>query len=115
MCVPAGQKRGGLNRVGAPQVAAQRRSIAPFRHARRETQNSESLGSAMRCPARWRACETRYSASSAASCPPFEMIEALLGDELTTRQSRRIKMALQTARLSTSKSSVRYDISFQPK
>ena len=33
----------------------------------------------------------------------FEAIEALLGEELTTRQSRRIKMALQTARLSTIK------------
>src|SRR5690242_19868731 len=41
-------------------------------------------------------------------------IEALLGEELTTRQSRRIKMALQTARLTTSKSLAAYEFSFQP-
>ena len=33
----------------------------------------------------------------------LEAIEALLGEEYTTRESRRIKMALQTARLSTVK------------
>ena len=44
----------------------------------------------------------------------FEAIEALLGEELTTRQSRRIKMALQTARLSTIKTLSAYDFSFQP-
>lgn len=44
----------------------------------------------------------------------LEAIEALLGEELTTRQSRRIKMALQTARLSTIKTLAGYDFSFQP-
>jgi len=38
----------------------------------------------------------------------------LLGEEFTTRQSRRIKMALQTARLSTIKTLGAYDFSFQP-
>src|SRR5690349_8396701 len=44
----------------------------------------------------------------------LEAIEALLGDELTTRQSRRIKMAPQTARLTTNKTLAGYDFSFQP-
>ena len=44
----------------------------------------------------------------------LEAIEALLGEELTTRQSRRIKMALQTARLTTIKTLAAYDFSFQP-
>ncbi len=41
-------------------------------------------------------------------------IEALLGEELTTRESRRIKMALMTARLSNIKTIAGYDFSFQP-
>src|SRR5512134_1728230 len=44
----------------------------------------------------------------------LEAIEALLAEELTTRQSRRIKMALQTARLSTIKTLAGYDSGFQP-
>lgn len=44
----------------------------------------------------------------------LEAIEALLGEEFTTRQSRRIKMALQTARLITIKTLAGYDFSFQP-
>jgi DNA replication protein DnaC len=44
----------------------------------------------------------------------LEAIEALLGEELTTRQSRRIKMALQTARLTSIKTLSGYDFSFQP-
>ena len=44
----------------------------------------------------------------------LEAIETLLGEEFTTRQSRRIKMALQTARLSTIKTLGAYDFSFQP-
>ena len=44
----------------------------------------------------------------------LEAIEALLGEELTTRESRRIKMALQTARLTTVKTLAGYDFSFQP-
>lgn len=44
----------------------------------------------------------------------LEAIEVLLGEELSTRQSRRIKMALQTARLSTIKTIAGYDFGFQP-
>jgi DNA replication protein DnaC len=38
----------------------------------------------------------------------------LLGEEYSTRESRRIKMALQTARLTTIKTISGYDFSFQP-
>jgi DNA replication protein DnaC len=44
----------------------------------------------------------------------LEAIDALLGEELSTRESRRIKMALQTARLSAIKTLAGYDFSFQP-
>jgi len=44
----------------------------------------------------------------------LEALEALLGEELTTRETRRIKMALQTARLGTIKTLSGYDFSFQP-
>lgn len=44
----------------------------------------------------------------------LEAIETLLGEEYTTRESRRIKMALQTARLTTIKTLAGYDFSFQP-
>lgn len=43
----------------------------------------------------------------------LEAIESLLGEEYTTRESRRIKMALQTARLPTVKTLSGYDFSFQ--
>ena len=45
----------------------------------------------------------------------LEAIEALLGEEYSTRESRRIKMALQTARLTTGKTISGYDFSFQPR
>lgn len=44
----------------------------------------------------------------------LEAIEVLLGEELSTRESRRIKIALQTARLQTLKTLAGYDFSFQP-
>ena len=44
----------------------------------------------------------------------LEAIESLLGEEYTTPESRRIKMALQTARLPTVKTLSGYDFSFQP-
>jgi DNA replication protein DnaC len=44
----------------------------------------------------------------------LEVLETLLGEEFTTRETRRIKMALQTARLSTIKTLAGYDFSFQP-
>ena len=44
----------------------------------------------------------------------MEVLETLLGEEFTTRESRHIKMALQTARLGTIKTLADYDFSFQP-
>jgi DNA replication protein DnaC len=44
----------------------------------------------------------------------LDALETLLGEELTTRETRRIKMALQTARLSSIKTLAGYDFSFQP-
>ena len=60
------------------------------------------------------ALQRRCRASSTARSATLEAIEALLGEEFTTRQSRRIKMALQTARLTTIKTLAGYDFSFQP-
>lgn len=44
----------------------------------------------------------------------LDVLDTLLGEEFTTRETRRIKMALQTARLSTIKTLAGYDFSFQP-
>lgn len=44
----------------------------------------------------------------------LQAIESLLGEEYSTRESRRIKMALQTARLTTVKTLSGYDFGFQP-
>jgi DNA replication protein DnaC len=44
----------------------------------------------------------------------LQAIESLLGEEYSTRESRRIKVALQTARLTTVKTIAGYDFSFQP-
>jgi DNA replication protein DnaC len=44
----------------------------------------------------------------------LEAIELLLGEELTTRETRRVKMSLMTARLTTIKALASYDFSFQP-
>jgi DNA replication protein DnaC len=44
----------------------------------------------------------------------LEAIERLLGDELATRETRRIKMALMTARLTAIKTLSSFDFTFQP-
>lgn len=44
----------------------------------------------------------------------LDALESLLGEEFTTRETRRIKMALQTARLTSIKTLAGYDFSFQP-
>src|ERR1043166_164419 len=44
----------------------------------------------------------------------LDALETLLGEELTTRETRRIKMALRAARLSATKTLAGYDFSFQP-
>jgi DNA replication protein DnaC len=45
---------------------------------------------------------------------PLEAIEALLGEELSLRESRRIKTALVMARLSSLKTLAGFDFAFQP-
>lgn len=44
----------------------------------------------------------------------LEAIEALLGEEYSTRETRRIRIGLQTARLTVTKTLAGYDFSFQP-
>jgi DNA replication protein DnaC len=44
----------------------------------------------------------------------LEALEALLGEELSLRETRRIKMALLTARLSTVKTLAGFEFAFQP-
>ena len=44
----------------------------------------------------------------------LDALETLLGEEFSTRETRRIKMALQTARLGSIKTLAGYDFSFQP-
>ena len=45
---------------------------------------------------------------------PIEAIDALLAEEITVREGRRIKAALQMARLATVKTLTGFDFSFQP-
>ena len=45
---------------------------------------------------------------------PLEAIDVLLQEELSTRESRRIKMGLMTARLTQIKTLESFDFSFQP-
>src|SRR5690242_20933576 len=44
----------------------------------------------------------------------IEAVEALLAEEITVRESRRVKAALQMARLATIKTLSGFDFSFQP-
>lgn len=44
----------------------------------------------------------------------LDVLETLLGEEFTTRESRRVRMGLRTARLGAIKTLSGYDFSFQP-
>jgi len=68
----------------------------------------------LKMPRALEALQTTLSRIEQGEVSALEAIEALLGEEYTTRESRRIKMALQTARLTTIKSLSGYDFSFQP-
>ena len=68
----------------------------------------------LKMPRALEALHTTLSRIEQGQVTALEAIEALLGEEYTTRESRRIKMALQTARLTTVKSLSGYDFSFQP-
>lgn len=68
----------------------------------------------LKMPRALEALQTTLSRIEQGEVTALEAIEALLGEEYSTRESRRIKMALQTARLSTVKTISGYDFSFQP-
>lgn len=68
----------------------------------------------LKMPRALEALQTTLSRIEQGQLSALEAIESLLGEEYTTRESRRIKMALQTARLTTVKSLSGYDFSFQP-
>ena len=68
----------------------------------------------LKMPRALEALQTTLSRIEQGEVSALEAIETLLGEEYTTRESRRIKMALQTARLTTVKSLSGYDFSFQP-
>ena len=68
----------------------------------------------LRMPRALEALQATLSRIEQGQCTALEAIEALLGEEYNTREGRRIKMALQTARLSTLKTLSGYDFSFQP-
>jgi hypothetical protein len=66
----------------------------------------------LKMPRALEALQTTLSRIEQGEVTALEAIEALLGEEYSTRESRRIKMALQTARLSTVKTISGYD--FEP-
>ena len=68
----------------------------------------------LRMPRALEALQMTLSRIEQGEVSALEAIEALLGEEYTTRESRRIKMALQTARLTTVKTLSGYDFGFQP-
>jgi len=68
----------------------------------------------LRMPRALEALQVTLSRIEQGEVSALEAIEALLGEEYTTRESRRIKMALQTARLTTVKTLSGYDFGFQP-
>ena len=68
----------------------------------------------LRMPRALEALQTTLARIEQGQLSALEAIESLLGDEYATRESRRIKMALQTARLTTVKTLSGYDFGFQP-
>ena len=68
----------------------------------------------LKMPRALEALQTTLSRIEQGEVTALEAIETLLGEEYSTRETRRIKMALQTARLSTVKTISGYDFSFQP-
>jgi len=68
----------------------------------------------LRMPRALEALEATLSRIEQGQLSALEALESLLGEEYSTRESRRIKMALQTARLTCIKTLASYDFSFQP-
>jgi DNA replication protein DnaC len=68
----------------------------------------------LRMPRALEALQTVQSQIEQGQLTALEAIEVLLGEQYSTREGRRIKMALQTARLAVTKTLAGYDFSFQP-
>ena len=68
----------------------------------------------LRMPRALEALQTVQSQIEQGQLTALEAIEVLLGEEYSTRESRRVKIALQTARLTVLKTLAGYDFSFQP-
>ncbi len=68
----------------------------------------------LKMPRALEALQTTLARIEQGEVTALEAIDALLGEEYSIRESRRIKMALQTARLTTIKTLSGYDFSFQP-
>ncbi|MFH1312474.1 MAG: IS21-like element helper ATPase IstB [Candidatus Eisenbacteria bacterium] len=58
--------------------------------------------------------DTTVKALEQGEISPLEAIDLLLSEELTTRESRRVKVALMTSRLTQVKTLQQYDWTFQP-
>jgi DNA replication protein DnaC len=58
--------------------------------------------------------DTTVKALEQGETSPLEAFDLLLSEELTTRENRRVKMALMTSRLTQVKTLQQYDFSFQP-
>jgi DNA replication protein DnaC len=68
----------------------------------------------LKMPRALEALQTTLARIEQGEVTALEAIETLLGEEYSTRESRRIKVALQTARLTTVKTLSGFDFSFQP-
>lgn len=69
---------------------------------------------ALKMPCALESLGSMLSRMEQGSLSGLELLEQLLGEEFYTRDARRIKMSLQTARLTTIKTLASYDFSFQP-
>ena len=85
-------------------------SIPPDNPAERIRQNLVAL----RTPRALEALDAIIQQLERGTITPIEAIDTLLAEEITVRESRRIKAALQMARLATIKTLTGFDFSFQP-
>ena len=74
---------------------------------------SAATSSASTCRGRWR-CSIISCAAWSAARSALEALEALLGEELTLREGRRVRAALKMGRLLNIKTLTGFDFSFQP-
>ena len=75
---------------------------------------SATTSSACVCPAPWKRSEAVIQQLERGQVSAIEAIDILLAEEITVREGRRIKAALQMARLATIKTLTGFDFSFQP-